>query len=621
MNQWKRRIPFKVDIAGIIEIMGSSLYSRATTPIRELVQNAHDGIMRRRQHELSYSGRIDIHQNSADHTVTFRDDGIGLSEAEAEQYLGTLGIGMTGLIKKAADGGAAAGRVSGDGQGLIGQFGIGLFSAFMLAERLVVETRRADGQPAVRWEAGAGTEIEISSCEREMPGTAVTLYLKPRYHALGEDARALEEAVKEYADFLPVPIYLNGGATRTNLINAAWFEPTPERESIELELESFFHETALEVIPIHVETPVTVTGALYVTPQRTPGFSSDPVVTVTVRRMVISRHVRGLLPAWASFLRGVLELNGCAPTASREDLVRDADFESACSALEDLLFEHFEKLADTDLPRFEAVINWHRYTLAGAALINRRLRALMRRTYLFPTSKGPITFDQVLRQSAADPLFESEAAHVIWYNVDRRQERWANALFAGHDAPCVNALRSFEESLLAAMAADSEADPNAQGPVSLRPASPGSPGFAKSILGVSDMEEADAGWQEFLAPSGARIFTARFDSRQPVMAFLNEKHELMRTFDELKKRGDIPAGFQRLIDNHFRDNRPDRNEVLLNRGHRLVSRALGHKTSHPLASVLRLLVMNALTAAGAPLAAAAQAQQALDLDWIAETLR
>ena len=74
-------------------------------------------------------------------------------------------------------------------------------------------------------------------------------------------------------------------------------------------LESFFHETALEVIPVRTERPASVAGALYVTPQRTPGFSGEPVVTVTLRRMVISRRVQGLLPEWASFLRGVLELD------------------------------------------------------------------------------------------------------------------------------------------------------------------------------------------------------------------------------------------------------------------------------------------------------------------------
>src|SRR5687768_2369348 len=97
---WSKTIPFKVDIAGIIEIMGASLYSRPDTPIRELVQNAHDGIMRRRQGDLQYTGRIDIRQHPEDKAISFSDDGIGLNAEEAEQYLGTLGIGITGLIKK-----------------------------------------------------------------------------------------------------------------------------------------------------------------------------------------------------------------------------------------------------------------------------------------------------------------------------------------------------------------------------------------------------------------------------------------------------------------------------------------------------------------------------------------
>ena len=67
------------------------------------------------------------------------------------------------------------------------------------------------------------------------------------------------------------------------------------------------------MIPIRIERPVSIAGALYVTPQRTPGFADDPTVAVTVRRMVISRKIQRLLPEWASFLRGVLELNDCSP--------------------------------------------------------------------------------------------------------------------------------------------------------------------------------------------------------------------------------------------------------------------------------------------------------------------
>src|SRR5688500_5105321 len=99
MADWSRRIPFKVDVAGVIHIMGSALYSRPEAAIRELLQNAHDAVLRRRLKDLSYKGRIDLVQDPERSVLEFHDDGIGLNAAEAEQYLGTLGIGITGLLK------------------------------------------------------------------------------------------------------------------------------------------------------------------------------------------------------------------------------------------------------------------------------------------------------------------------------------------------------------------------------------------------------------------------------------------------------------------------------------------------------------------------------------------
>ena len=623
---WSKTIPFKVDIAGIIEIMGASLYSRPDTPIRELIQNAHDGIMRRRQTDLAYTGRIDIRQLAGEHAIRFSDDGIGLNAEEAEHYLGTLGIGITGLIKKKSP---VISDRSADAGMLIGQFGIGLFSAFMLADRMVVETRRTQTAPddGVRWEAGPGTEIHLSGCVLPTPGTSVTLYLKPDFAEFASNEQLLEEAVREYADFLPVPIYLNDVAAdesalapakpRVNVINVAWFDPTPDDEAVEMALEEYFEEAPLDVIPVRIENPVSIAGALYITPRRVPGFSDEATVAVTVRRMVISRKIQGLIPEWASFLRGVLELNDNSPTASREDLVRDERFHLVRHVLENLLFEHLEQLADTDMPRLQAMITWHRYTLAGAALTEPRLRELLRETYRFPTSQGQLTFDEILSQSLADPLFETDAEHVIWYNTDRRQEHWANTLFVGHEAPCVHTLMSFEESLLTAMASDLNAEGAA---VDLRIASPGVPGFAECILGIHDIEPAAPEWQTFFESTGANVFTATFQTDQPVMAFLNERRELLRTFEALKKEGAIPTGFQRMIDAHLSSGTPDANEVLLNRNHRLVSRALAKSTSHPLASVLRLLVLGALNSAGATVDRAAHQQQSDDLDWIAEAL-
>ncbi|MFM8217959.1 MAG: hypothetical protein ACKOJF_03450, partial [Planctomycetaceae bacterium] len=119
-----KTIPFRVDIPGLLEIMGRSLYSRADTPIRELIQNAHDAIVRRRQRDLGFSGRIDVRQDAEAEVLQFSDDGAGLTPAEAEEYLGTLGLSLTGLVRKRlVPGGEEA------VEGLIGQFGVGLFSA------------------------------------------------------------------------------------------------------------------------------------------------------------------------------------------------------------------------------------------------------------------------------------------------------------------------------------------------------------------------------------------------------------------------------------------------------------------------------------------------------------
>ncbi|MFN9721390.1 MAG: ATP-binding protein, partial [Planctomycetota bacterium] len=425
---WNREIPFRVDIAGVIEIMGSSLYSRMDTPIRELIQNSHDAIMRRRSRDLNFRGRIDIRQDAEAGTLTFTDDGIGLNADEAEKYLGTLGIGITGLLKgRGTDG--QRDDVTGDSDHLIGQFGIGLFSAFMLADRLVVESRREDFSEAIRWEAGPGTNIQLSSCERSEPGTSVILYLKPQFRNMAQVPELMEGAIREYADFLNIPIHLNGNSARTNVINAAWFEPTPDPEAIELELANYFNESPIDVIPIRIEKPVSIAGALYISPQRTPGFADEATVAVTIRRMVISRRVRDLLPPWAGFLRGVLELEDCSPTASREDLVRDECFQLVRAALDDFLFNHLDRLANEEPGRLEAIVNWHRYTLAGAALSEGRLRSILSRVYRFKTSRGPLLFQEIVDRSAADALHEQYAEYVIWLKYYRRQERYVYDFF------------------------------------------------------------------------------------------------------------------------------------------------------------------------------------------------
>ncbi|MDR1054033.1 MAG: ATP-binding protein [Planctomycetaceae bacterium] len=629
---------FTVDLAGLIDLMGTALYQHPNAAIRELIQNAHDSIVRRRNFELvnsvnavrantdvavgsvaanSWQGQIRFTQNRNAGTLTIEDNGIGLNPDEAEKYLSTLGVGITGMLRRSAN-------VQGESQSfrsgeLIGQFGIGLLSAFLLCDRIVVESLRlGDEQIPICWEADSSTVIKLSRGEKTTVGTKITLYLRPEQKQYAESEEVIEEAIRQYADFIQIPIFLNNHEQRINLAQPIWFEPEADEDELILALENWFHETPLCVIPIRVEKPITIQGALYISPQRVPGFTDEARVATTIRRMIISRRIQGLMPSWSPFVRGVLELPDCRPTASREELVRDENFDNVKQTLEQILFKYFEQLAREKPAVWEALLNWHRYTLAGAALENSLLRRLLRETYRFATHRGKLTFMEILDRSAADSLFEDNADYVIWYHGDRRQEAAIDAIFADLKTPCVHATMMFEEALLIEMANDTMLDRTFV--IDCRVAVPGTKGFSKSVLGANETILIDDEWEEFFESIDAKIFYAQCDSMQPVFAFLNERYDLMRTLDALKKGGDIPSSFQRMIDKHLEGEELPRNEILLNRRHPLVDRALEKSTTDPLAAVLRVLVFQAVQSAGATLSRNTREQIENDLEKIAEKL-
>ncbi|QDU84162.1 Chaperone protein HtpG [Planctomycetes bacterium Pla163] len=610
MSPSLRRIPFRVEMAGVIEIMGRSLYSDRATPIRELIQNAHDSIRRRRDEELDYTGAIRIRADANAGTLEFEDDGIGLDEAEAERYLGTVGVSLTGAIK----GDAAR---EGASSALIGQFGIGLLSAFLIADRIEVHSRRGASSQPVTWIAGRDADILVGPGERAERGTSVRLHLRPDALEYAADLAKLEEVVRRYAEYLEVPIHIGDSQRRVNLARASWLEPTPDDNEIQTDLAERFSEEPLAVLTVQDRGPTQLRGAVYVSPERTPGFTSEATVHATLKRMLISTSVRGLVPSWAPFLRGVLELTNCTPTASREDLVRDAAFRAARERLEELAFEWFERLGREDDVQWQAICEWHRYTLTGSALDTPRLRAVLRTTLRWSTSAGPLTFDELLARSQADPLRGESVDHVVWFNTERRQERWVDSAFRASEAPCVHCLRSFELTLLTALVRDANA---AGGAIDLRPAKLESDGFADSVLEIRDHGPIDDVWQRFLGIEGTRVFTGRGSGAQPCLALLDERGDLARSFAALRGQGRVPAGFQALIDRELDTGSSHQNEVLLDLAHPLVRRALERSCSHPLAHVLRVQVAGALEAAGARLGDDAQRTRLRDLEWVAEAL-
>ena len=196
---------FQAEVAKLLHLMVHSVYSDRDVFLRELISNGADALDKLRYEAIKKPAlladtpllNIVIAPDKKTKTLTIADSGIGMSEDELIDNLGTIAkSGTQAFVKKA-----------GEGLNLIGQFGIGLFSAFMLADKLVVESLRFEGEEAVRWEAGAGTDIELSTSDRTTVGTSVTLYLKANYAVFADDAELLESGIKQYADFLPIPIF------------------------------------------------------------------------------------------------------------------------------------------------------------------------------------------------------------------------------------------------------------------------------------------------------------------------------------------------------------------------------------------------------------------------------
>jgi molecular chaperone HtpG len=595
-----REIPFRVDIAGVIEILGYSLYSRRDAAIRELLANAHDAILRRRAEKLDFTGEIRILQDPQKGTLSISDDGIGIDELEAETYLGTLGSGLSGILKK--NDGQARGH---DRTGVIGQFGVGLFSAFLLADRIIVDSRKSLDGPAVRWQAGASTSITLGPGERAELGTTVTLVLSEPHRDWSREPKLVEEAVRRYADFLPVPIYLDQSRRRLNLMTPSWFESTPDPEMVSMELEQRFDDNPLDLILVNLESP-RVRGAIYVTRNRTPGFSGRPLVTATLRRMVISSRIDGLFPEWGSFYRGILEMPELQPTTSREDLIRDASFLQVQAQLSNLLLARLRELSRSDLTRLRSLYTWHRYAFTGAALDEPELRNILASSYQLQTTRGPMTFNEVLER---DPT--------IWLNSNPRQEAWIASVFNDHPATCIQATRTFESSLITLMAADLHSE---RPDIDLQSAQPGNERFMSEVLGITNPADLDSDWNDYFAPFGARVQLADCLSNAPVLAFPRASAELRRDFESISSDGRIPPSFARMISKHFSAEDQDRSTLILNRRQPLVQRALAGSIHSPLASILRLLAHNALTIAGAKLNTEDHAIVSKDLDWIAETI-
>jgi len=315
---------FKAEVQQLLELMIHSVYSDREVFLRELVSNAADALDKVKFLELtrtdlqpagSEQHGVRITHDKGARTITIEDDGIGMSEVEIVDLLGT--IARSGTREFLAQ--------SGDGTGpkLIGQFGLGFYSAFMVADRVVVESRSAlPGNDPVRWESGGKGTFTVGKGLREPRGTAVTLTLR---EDAGEflDGVRLREAVRKHSNFLPWPISVEG--EQANSAQALWAEP-PSKVTDE-QAATFYRSIAMDWqdparrIHVSVDSPLQYSALLFV-PRSRPWDLFYPDATkgpkLYARRVLIEDHAKEVLPDWLRFVRGVVDSEDIPLNVSRE---------------------------------------------------------------------------------------------------------------------------------------------------------------------------------------------------------------------------------------------------------------------------------------------------------------
>ncbi len=319
---------FQAEIQQLLNIVIHSLYTDKEIFVRELVSNAADACEKLRftqaagtaVHQSDVAPTITLSTDDKAGTLTITDTGIGMTHDELVKNLGTIAhSGTKAFLKQLAED-------KKPDVGLIGQFGVGFYAAFMAAKRVIVESRSFQpDQPAWQWVSEGTGGYEITPATGELPrGTKITLELKDDAKEFGEKA-TIERILKRYSSFVPFPIELNG--EKVNTVQALWArsksEIKPEEYDEFYQFIGHDHEKPLLRLHFNADAPIAIQSLLFVPAKNweTMGMGRvESEVNLYCRKVLIQAKAKGLFPEWLRFLKGVVDSEDLPLNISRETM-------------------------------------------------------------------------------------------------------------------------------------------------------------------------------------------------------------------------------------------------------------------------------------------------------------
>lgn len=344
---------FQAETRQLLELMVHSVYSEKEIFLRELVSNASDALDKVRlqaaqehEHPIDISDlHIRLETNPEQRTLTIHDNGVGMNRDEVVRLLGTIARSGTREFMAAMGEGKEVSR-----NDLIGQFGIGFYSSFIVAHKVEVDSRRYDAEEAVHWSSDGNGSFEVSQGQRSQRGTSITLWLRPADEENGladfSDFWTLKSIVKKHSDFIRYPIRLSRPHTEgdppvttmkeevLNSMKALWSRP--KEEVSEDEYREFYRHISkdwndpLETIRVKAEGTFEYESLLFI-PAKAPLdlFMGEAKggLQLYVRRVLISDRCEELLPTYLRFMRGVVDAADLPLNLSRELLQKERQIE------------------------------------------------------------------------------------------------------------------------------------------------------------------------------------------------------------------------------------------------------------------------------------------------------
>lgn len=355
---------FEADTGKILDIVIHSLYSNKEIFLRELISNSSDAIDKLRYlsvsdkklSDLSAEFSISITADKKAKTLIITDNGVGMDEGELTQSLGTIARSGTKSFLEALGDKKAGDKKEGEGQdvSLIGQFGVGFYSAFMVADKVEVLTRKAGTNDAYLWSSDGRSGYSIEPSEKAEHGTIITLHLKKDAKEFLEQVR-IGHVIKTYADHISYPVNFIDGEEVSQLNSGSALWTRPKSEISQEDYDAFFSDmgagygTPLLTLHNVSEGTVSFTNLLCI-PQMRPYDLFDPArkpkVKLYINRVYITDDCDAFIPAWLRFVRGIVDTADIDLNVSRELLQHNKTLDRIGKAVVRRILTELKKMHD-----------------------------------------------------------------------------------------------------------------------------------------------------------------------------------------------------------------------------------------------------------------------------------